>query len=208
MKKQFALVNVTILACATLFGCSKPAPVHEMTPRDFLANAVQMKKMGRVGESRKMLFKCIAAGGNDSTTAEAKHFLITQLPRLPVTKEAEQRNAIGYNQLVKGDLVSARRTFETLIHDFPKFEWPYNNLALLNLQEKRLDDAARLLEQVTKLNPNYGNAWATLAQVREAQQDYAGEKQCQRQLARLQNRLYYTEAEIPLETPGQPKVGI
>lgn len=177
-----------------------------MTAEDYYSNGLEQKKLGRIGESRKMLMKCIETDTDGNLARQARHFIITQLPRRAVTLEAEQRNIIGYNQLAKGDNVTARRTFEALIHDFPNFEWPYNNLARLEIAENKLNDAARLLEKVTDMNPYYGNAWYTLAEVRRAQNDVAGCKKC---LARL-TELQHPAADLPLpeETPAPGTTGI
>lgn len=198
---MIASVCVGLSASLVLYGCSRPVarPAQEMTPRDFLANGLRYKRMGRIAESRRMLKSCIESDPTGDVALEARHVLLTQLPRQLVSEEAEQRNIIGYNQLLKGDAKTARTTFEKLIHDFPNFEWPYNNLALLDLQEGRLDDAESLLVKVTTINPNYGNAWATLLNVRKARGDRRGVQQCVQRLIELQNRAEQNKAEPAAE---------
>lgn len=165
-----------------------PTPMAEsLSAPQLYMTGIKYKQRGRIELSRQQFEKAIALDGQEGVLAsKCRVFIATQLPVAKVSTEAEQRNAIGFNQLAHDEVAAATKTFQDLIADYPDFEWPYLSLAIIYLRQDKLADASALVEQAVKLNPNYLKAWAVLAQIREKQQDKQGGFQCRQRCQRLE----------------------
>ena len=177
-----------IISVLLLGGCAPPPPATApLSAAECYMSGIKYKKRGRIELSREQLQKAIQLDGNGEIAVQARLFMNTQLPRYKTSQEIEQRNAIGFNQLAHKDVAAARKTFEDLIKDFPNFEWSYLNLAIIELQEDKLDEAGSLLTKAVALNPNYLKAWATLAELKQRQQDIEGAAQCLKRCEQLEH---------------------
>lgn len=174
---QKALKIGAVGAILMLAGVKLAPKEKPLAPAEYYAQGVQYKKRGRTELSREQLQKAIAAG-DAVISQKALVFMSTQLPRHPISQDAEQRNAIGFNQLAKHDYVAARKTFEDLTRDFPDFEWPYFNLGTMCLREHKLEQAGTYLEKAVEINPNYLKAWAALARQKFMSGNDAGGNEC------------------------------
>lgn len=164
-----------------LSSCSSSSVKTEkatQTADELFLQAVSYKRAGRIELCRTTLNKAIEKDKSGKVGPIARAFMIRQLPKQSVALEAEQRNIIGFNQAANGDLVAAKTTFRNLIHDFPDFEWPYANLALICIKENRIDEAEQLLTKALTINPNYVNGWTYLARVKHTKHDFQGEHEC------------------------------
>jgi tetratricopeptide (TPR) repeat protein len=124
--------------------------------------------MGWCEQARDALAKVIEVAPDETTRREARRYLATRIPRLPVPHLAVQQNIRGHNQIVRGDLDGARTTLEAIVKKFPEFEWARGNLGLVYAQLGELDKAEEILSSVLDYNPNYLNAWLHLARLKAA----------------------------------------
>jgi tetratricopeptide (TPR) repeat protein len=107
----------------------------------------------------------------------ARRFLNTKLPANPIGRDAEQRNIEGYNLMVSNQKEEAKKVFTKLIEDYPRFEWPYNNLAGIYVEESNAAKAEQLCRQALEINPHYTNARTTWAQANIVARDFPGAEQ-------------------------------
>lgn len=190
----------TFVVCVTLAACSSAPPPVQVSADDYYEQGLAYKKRGRIELARESLKKAIELDHVGMARKRAQHLLDTQLPREPVSQDAEQRNAIGFNQLAKHDVAAAKKTFEDLIHDCPNFEWPYLNLAMIHVQEE--DDAAAvpLLEKAIEINPSYAKALWMLAKIKDQQGDATAAR-------KYANKCRELESASPDYSPPVPPPG-
>ncbi|HEY9772368.1 MAG TPA: tetratricopeptide repeat protein [Planktothrix sp.] len=135
---------------------------------EYFDMARKYKTMGWCEQARDALAKVIEVAPDETTRREARRYLATRIPRLPVPHLAVQQNIRGHNQIVRGDLDGARTTLEAIVKKFPEFEWARGNLGLVYAQLGELDKAEEILSSVLDYNPNYLNAWLHLARLKAA----------------------------------------
>lgn len=188
LARKFVMVVSVVVFLTSSCGEKPPLPPAEsLSATQFYMNGIKYKQRGRIELSRQQFEKAIALDGQGGDVAsKCRVFIATQLPVASVSKEAEQRNAIGFNQLAHDDVAAATKTFQDLIADYPDFEWPYLSLAMISLRQDKLAEAAGLIEQAVKLNPNYLKAWSVLAQIKGKQQDKQGFAKCMQRCEQLE----------------------
>jgi tetratricopeptide (TPR) repeat protein len=136
------------------------------------------KDVGWTEQSRDALQFAIDACPDGLTAVLAQRYLRTRLPRRPVPLMAEKQNIDGYNEMARGDLWKAEKSFKSLNHTYPDFEWPYSNLGLLYIQQGKLSDAIKALEEALAINPYYVNAWLHKARALALLSDLNGAYDC------------------------------
>lgn len=94
---------------------------------------------------------------------KAAAFKKVRLPKNNVSPKDQERNIDAYNMDAAGSPEEAAKQFEQLIKDCPNFEWPYNNLANIRLDQGRAEEAEVLCQRALNINPDYANAHITLA---------------------------------------------
>lgn len=72
--------------------------------------------------------------------------------------DSRLRFALGVMRLEMGQPAEARAIFTELTQDFPDLADPYNNLAVLDASQGRLDEARASLEQALRLQPDHAQA--------------------------------------------------
>lgn len=177
-----------LVEVVTVAGAEEPPPrvvPTDLTPREFYELGVHYKELGWTEQARDALNYAIEGDGSGEWGVKARQFLQARLPRLPVPLMAEQRNISGYNQMVAGDIAGAKQIFESLISEYPDFEWPYGNLGFLYLGEGNIFKAQQILGQALSLNPNYLNGWLHLARVRALSEDFGGAYECLEKAANI-----------------------
>lgn len=138
-------------------------------PQLFYRSGVQYKNAGWIEASRICLLAANWANPWSPLGKQAEAYSRARLPKRNATKAEQQRNILGYNQDALGNTQEAIATFEALIKDSPDFEWPYNNLANIMLEQGNQLRAKELCDKALAINPDYANAHLTLAKVLEAQ---------------------------------------
>lgn len=134
---------------------------------------VQYKAMGWPAGSREA-FNWAATFGHGSPIAIAAiRYRDTKLPRHPVVGDAIALNIQGYRANEEGDRASARRIFVECIRLYPDFEWPYNNLFSLCIDEGKLGEGEIYGRKAIELNPKYVNVLVNMAILKEQQNDPA-----------------------------------
>ncbi|HEY9679826.1 MAG TPA: tetratricopeptide repeat protein [Drouetiella sp.] len=156
-----------------------PREVPEgLSAAEYYKLGVQYKSMGWTEQARDALTLAVEDESDMETNVQAKRFLRTKIPRFPVPLLAEQKNIEGFNLMATGDVDAAKITFEELIDQFPDFEWPYGNLAVLCLHSGEIPKAKELLEKALSINPDYVNGWLHMATAKGLELDLEGARKC------------------------------
>ncbi len=136
---------------------------EDLSAQQYYDLGVQYKSVGWTEQARDSLQLAIDMDHDGPAGRAAAVFLSTKIPRHPVPLVAEQLNVEGFNRMHSGDLDAAKELFQSLIHEYPDFEWPYGNLGSLLVQQGDLPGARDILRKAVEINPNYVNGWLHLA---------------------------------------------
>ncbi|MBX9685517.1 MAG: tetratricopeptide repeat protein [Candidatus Obscuribacterales bacterium] len=138
-------------------------------PTVFFALGIQYKDKGWTETSRVCLKIANLSNPWSPIAKKAEAYMKVRLPRHNISEQAQQANIEAYNLDAIGKTDDATALFENTISEFPDFEWPYNNLAGIKLEQGKLDEAKILCEHALKINPDYANAHVIMAQILAAQ---------------------------------------
>ncbi len=158
-------------------GLSKIVPDGK-TASEYYMLGFQYKSAGWTEQARESIMKAIAIDGGGTIAKKAEIFLKTRLPRYPVPENAVLMNiaANGENSFFTRD--KAEAIWKQCIGEYPKFEWPYNNLSDLYIQKGKFKEAEKLLNSALNINPNYVNAWIHLAECKLKENDKIAAQNC------------------------------
>jgi tetratricopeptide (TPR) repeat protein len=134
--------------------------------------------MGWTEQARDACLKVRELEPDSDVCGLAMRYLRTRLPRQPVPHQAVERNIEGFNQLARGDLEGAEKTFRALIRQYDSFEWPYGNLGLIYIRKGEIERAKDVLWKALDLNADYLNAWLHLARAWAACLDLSEARSC------------------------------
>ena len=165
---------------------SEPPPrdvPQDLTAAEYFELGLKYKEVGWTEQARDALTMAIELDSDGDFGKKAQRFLRSKIPRYPVPLKAEQMNIEGYNLMFMKDEGGARRTFETLIKEYPDFEWPYGNLGSLLIRQGDLSKAEDLLQHALKINAYYINGWLHLTRVYGVQERFNEAYDC---LSRVQ----------------------
>ena len=139
---SFVLISIAAFTAGPFFlnnrfnlGRKGPAERPMTGAADYYQRGVEYKQFGWTEKAREDLQKAVELDPDGQIGERAKRFLNTKLPANPIVREAEQRNIEGYNLMVSNQKEEAKKVFAKLIEDYPRFEWPYNNLAGIYVDE-------------------------------------------------------------------------
>ncbi len=138
-----------------------------MSAEEYFRIANQYKTMGWTEQARDALLLANEIDPND-VGPKALRYLRTKIPRHPVPHHAVKKNIWGHSLFLRGELDSAKATFEELIKNYPDFEWPYGNLGAVYIQQGKISNAKDVLSKALDINGDYLNAWLHLARARAA----------------------------------------
>ena len=140
-------VHRAALLLAVAVGCACAAPI------DPLAEVQEMHKAGRSADAMRTLDGLIAQRPADPQLRFQKGVMLAD----------QKRTAEAIN------------VFQRLGQDFPALPEPFNNLAVLYVEQGQLDKARTALEAAIRSRPNYGTAFQNLGDVytRMASRAYA-----------------------------------
>ena len=149
---RLAFLSKGMQACAALL-LTLAVGVTRAAPADPLAEVQDMLKAGRSAEALRTLDTLIAQRPGDAQLRFQKGVILVDQKR--------GAEAIG--------------VFQRLGQDFPALPEPYNNLAVLYVEQGQLDKARSALESAIRSRPNYGTAFQNLGDVytRMASRAYA-----------------------------------
>jgi len=160
---------------------SEPPPrdvPQDLTAGEYFELGLKYKEVGWTEQARDALTMAIELDGDGEHGQKAQRFLRSKIPRHPVPLKAEQMNIEGYNLMFMKDEGGARKTFETLIREYPDFEWPYGNLGSLLIRQGDLAKAEDLLQHALKINAYYINGWLHLTRVYGVQERFVEAYDC------------------------------
>jgi tetratricopeptide (TPR) repeat protein len=150
---------------------------EDLSAEEYWQLAVRYKQVGWTEQARDALTTAIELDGDGPVGIKARSFLRSKIPRYPVPLMAEQLNIQGYNQMFVNE-DEAQRMFESLVKDYPDFEWPYGNLGSLLIKRGRLEEAQALLIKAVQINPYYINGWLHLSRVYAIQENFSAAEEC------------------------------
>jgi tetratricopeptide (TPR) repeat protein len=139
-----------------------------LSAQEYFNLGKQYKNLGWCEQSRDALVKAIEVAEEPELADAARRYLLSRIPKMPVPHHAVQKNIEGFNQLSRGEVLAARKTFEELTRNYPDFEWPRGNLGSVYSKLGELERAEDILFDVLDYNPNYLNAWLHLARLKAA----------------------------------------
>lgn len=146
---------------------------QDAAAQKYYDDGILYKEQGLVERSRAALAKAVELSPG-TVGIRAARFMRTKLPAAGVPCAAITRNIDGYNRMTACDLAGAAAVFEGCISDYPGFEWPYNNLAMIYIHRQSYSKADELLKKALAINSCYVNAWVHLAESRSRAGDAAG----------------------------------
>jgi tetratricopeptide (TPR) repeat protein len=152
---------------------------------EYLYLAQRYKEMGWTEQARDACLKVRELEPGSETADLAMRFLRTRLPKQPIPHSAVEKNIEGYNQLSRGDLDGAEKTFRSLTRSFESFEWPYGNLGLIYIRKGEIERAKSVLWKALDLNADYLNAWLHLARAWAACLELSEARSCIRKALSL-----------------------
>lgn len=163
------VVSSVMLAALLVFSEPPPSVLPEnLSAKEYYNLGKRYKGAGWIELSRQALDRAIKDGESD-TKAKAEKYKNARLPRLPISKEAEKMNILGFNSQFNKD--ASEKTWRECIKKYPNFEWPYSNLGSQLTEQGRLDEAEVLLKKALELNPTYSNGLRNMAALKRKQGD-------------------------------------
>jgi tetratricopeptide (TPR) repeat protein len=158
---------------------------QDLSAIDYFELAQRYKQMGWTEQSRDACVMARELEPNSEIADAALRFLRTRLPKQPVPHSAVEKNIEGYNQLTRGDLDGAEKTFRALTRTYETFEWPYGNLGLIYIRKGEIERAKSVLWKALDLNADYLNAWLHLARAWAACLELSEARSCIRKALQL-----------------------
>jgi len=161
----------------TIYQSASQIP-KDLTAIQYFQIAVNHATVGNCEVAREATKRAINKDPNGPVGIRAKRYLASNIPKYPVPEDAARQNGAGFDFIVKRKLDSAIAVLEDTIAEFPKFEWPYNNLACAYIEKRDARKAHAYAEKALKINPEYANAWAVMANAYILEGQYSSAKQC------------------------------
>ncbi|MBX9687260.1 MAG: tetratricopeptide repeat protein [Candidatus Obscuribacterales bacterium] len=177
-----------------------------LSSSEYYELGLQFRLAGWVGLARAALSRVVEMDGDSSLARKAAKVLRTQLPRMPVPAEAEQRNIEGYN-LMQSDPARAKAVFEDLMNQYPDFEWPFSNRAWLKLAEGDVAGAKSMAKYLLAVNPEHLRSISLMINIAFIEKDFdEGNKYLDRALALYPNDAEFEQMKLVLrlEMKGPP----
>lgn len=131
-----------------------PEVPDNLEPSQYYELGLRYRIGGLVGLAREALTRVVELAPGTPIAAKSSLVLRGQLPRAPVPPLAEQRNIEAFN-LMRSDPALAKQKFQSLMNDFPDFEWPFSNLAWMYFEEGKIEEAQGLAKYLLSVNPEH-----------------------------------------------------
>lgn len=142
-----------------------------LSAKEYYELGLRYRLAGWVGLARESLSKVLQLDKSGRYLAKTRRVLKTQLPRLPVPAEAEQRNIEGFN-LMESDRQSAKLIFEGLMRQYPDFEWPFSNMAHILLAEGSSSQAKGIAKYLLSVNQDLLRAVQLMIDITLAERNF------------------------------------
>jgi tetratricopeptide (TPR) repeat protein len=149
-----------------------PTIPEYLSAQQYYELGLRYRLAGWVGLARETLSRAAQLDQAGQIKAKAEKVIRTQLPRLPVPAQAEQKNIEGYN-LMASNVEQAKSIFRDLMNQYPDFEWPFSNLARIYMSEGKLADANGLGKYLLSVNPDSIRALSIMLEISLAHNDYS-----------------------------------
>ncbi len=154
-----------------MFGKPPEIVPDGFTAREYFELGIWYEEKRLLGQARESFSRAIALEPVGSIAIESKRFLHTRIPRNDVPTEAIERLRLAEPQLgLKPEV--ARKAAEKLIVEYPDFEWPHRLLADFHLRHGDVARCLTSLQNALKINPDYAQAAALMAQALTVDMEY------------------------------------
>ncbi|MBS2005404.1 MAG: hypothetical protein JST01_00085 [Cyanobacteria bacterium SZAS TMP-1] len=158
------------------------ASVHDIPPnltaKEYLLLSAKNVGLGDSEVARECARKAAKLDKEGAIGKRANQFLEANIPRYPVAQTARNQNNEAMGLIMRNKLEPAIALLEDTIADYPKFEWPYYNLACAYLNKKNPKLANDYARKALAINPKYANAWAAMANAYLLERNYLSSKEC------------------------------
>lgn len=145
---------------------------EDLSAKEYFDLGVELQAVGRLEDSRKAMARVIDDSEDEVLKAKAQSFSKTQLPKFPVSEDAQKRCIEAFEQLSK-DKDKAKKTLLEMTMEFPQFEWPFLFLATMYIMDGVPKKAERLIKRVLSISPDLMKAKHLLISVYLASAKYS-----------------------------------
>ena len=155
--------------------------IHEavpdnLTPGQYLKLGIEEKFAGNFNRSRLAL-TLAKERGDGRVKEQAAQQMRSELPKEYVSFEAQKLNSEAHNLLIAAAYKSFLVQAKECIEKYPNFEPPYISLAQFYLLDDKADKALELLDKVSRINPDFSDAWILRSIVADSTGDRLASKQ-------------------------------
>ncbi|MBS1990437.1 MAG: hypothetical protein JSS83_07965 [Cyanobacteria bacterium SZAS LIN-3] len=149
-----------------------------LTAEEYLVLSKKNVMLGDCEVARECAKRAAKLGSGGPIEERAKQLLESNIPKFPVATVAEYQNGQAMQLIMKNKLASAIALLEDTVADYPKFEWPFYNLACVYLNKKNPKLANAYARKALAINPKYANAWCAMANSYLLERNYLSAKEC------------------------------
>jgi tetratricopeptide (TPR) repeat protein len=152
--------------------------LEKLSAKDKYELGIELREVGNVSGACIALEQAVSMDPTGDAGIRAKKVLLARMPRFEPPPQAMNVYRVAFSCRMNHDYVKAEALFRYLIKEWPKYEWPYKQLADILINENRLSDAEVALNQLKALNPDYARGWRTWARLKKIQGDEKGAQEC------------------------------
>ncbi len=181
MKKTLASILITTVLQLTSLPVSADAenlvivpdnPPNGWSAERYLTLALTYKNMGAPEKAKTTLRLAIAAARDNAAKNRAVTMLKSELPRYPVSEDANRLNNQAYTHMAQNHNSQAILLFKQCAAKYPKFESPLNSLSTIYLTQKQPIPAREAAKKALAINPDSSNGWLNLGNSYLLESDY------------------------------------
>lgn len=150
---------------------------YEITTRDALISANELKDTARVEQARALAEYALTVARDEKDKEQAESFLRCRLPDMTVSEDLRKEYMAAVEAFKQGHKEEAEKSLLTIVQTQPKFVWAYRLLSNLYLKANNLKQAEEYARKAIDTNASYARGWAQLAFVEDARENSQGAKE-------------------------------
>ncbi|MBS1998323.1 MAG: tetratricopeptide repeat protein [Cyanobacteria bacterium SZAS LIN-2] len=149
-----------------------------LTAEEYLVLSKKNVMFGDCEVARECAKRAAKLGRGGPVATRANMLLDSNIPRFPVALTAQRQNNQAMDLIMKNKFEPAIALLEDTVAEYPKFEWPFYNLACAYLNKKNPKSANEYARKALAINPKYANAWAAMANSYLLERNFLSAKEC------------------------------
>lgn len=150
---------------------------YEITTRDALISANELKDTARVEQARALGEYALKVARDEKDKEQAQRFLRCRLPDMTVSEDLRREYMAAVEAFKQGHKDEAEKSLLTIVQAQPKFVWAYRLLSNLYLKANNLKQAEEYARKAIDTNASYARGWAQLAFVEDARENSQGARE-------------------------------